>query len=100
MSDQPSSPPPQQSSGPPQGRPPRGRQGGRPFFRKKFCKFCARNTSINYKDIDTLRRFTTDRGKILPRRITGNCAKHQRKLALAIKRARALALVPFTTAAR
>ena len=73
---------------------------GRPFYRKKFCKFCARSgsgaVSIDYKEIDTLRRFTTDRGKILPRRVTGNCAKCQRKLSAAIKRARALALLPFT----
>lgn len=76
----------------------RSRQG-RPFYRKKFCKFCARSGSgkvlIDYKDFDTLRRFTTDRGKILPRRVTGNCAKCQRKLSAAVKRARALALLPF-----
>jgi len=73
---------------------------GRPFYRKKFCKFCARSGSgavvIDYKEIDTLRRYTTDRGKILPRRVTGNCAKCQRKVSAAIKRARALALLPFT----
>lgn len=73
---------------------------GRPFYRKKFCKFCARSSSgvviIDYKDTDTLRRCTTDRGKILPRRVTGNCAKCQRKVSAAIKRARALALLPFT----
>ena len=73
---------------------------GRPFYRKKFCKFCARSESgaviIDYKEIDALRRYTTDRGKILPRRVTGNCAKCQRKLSAAIKRARALALLPFT----
>ena len=73
---------------------------GRPFYRKKFCKFCARSGSgaviIDYKEIDALRRYTTDRGKILPRRVTGNCAKCQRKLSAAIKRARALALLPFT----
>ena len=73
---------------------------GRPFYRKKFCKFCARSGAgavvIDYKELDTLRRYTTDRGKILPRRVTGNCAKCQRKLSAAIKRARALALLPFT----
>ena len=73
---------------------------GRPFYRKKFCKFCARSSNglviIDYKDTDTLRRYTTDRGKILPRRVTGNCAKCQRKVSAAIKRARALALLPFT----
>jgi small subunit ribosomal protein S18 len=77
----------------------RGRQG-RPFYRKKFCKFCARSGSgtvlIDYKELDTLRRYITDRGKILPRRVTGNCAKCQRKLSVAVKRARALALLPFT----
>ena len=52
---------------------------------------------VNYKDSDTLRRFTTERGKILPRRITGTCAKHQRLVAREIKRARSLALLPFVT---
>ena len=83
----------------PRDRGPRGRQGGgggRPYYRKKFCKFCARTTTINYKDVETLRRFVTERGKILPRRVTGNCAKHQRKLAVAIKRARSMALIPFS----
>ena len=73
---------------------------GRPFYRKKYCKFCARSSNgvvlIDYKDTDTLRRSTTDRGKILPRRVTGNCAKCQRKVSAAVKRARALALLPFT----
>ena len=73
---------------------------GRPFFRKKYCKFCARTKTgsviIDYKEIDALRRYITDRGKILPRRVTGNCAKCQRKLSVAVKRARALALLPFT----
>jgi len=77
----------------------RGRPGGRykVYFRKKVCKFCVRRAKINFLDPDALRRFTTDRGKILPRRITGNCAKHQRQLALAVKRARALALLPFVS---
>lgn len=79
----------------------RGRsRPGRPFYRKKFCKFCARTKTgsviIDYKEIDTLRRYITDRGKILPRRVTGNCAKCQRKLSAAVKRARTLALLPFT----
>ena len=65
------------------------------FFRKKACRFCANKAKIDYKDADGLRRFTTERGKILPRRITGTCAKHQRELALAIKRARAICLLPF-----
>jgi len=71
------------------------RPRGKSMFRKKVCRFCANKATIDYKDPDTLRRFTTDRGKILPRRITGTCAKHQRKLALEIKRARAIALMPF-----
>ena len=68
---------------------------GKFFFRKKVCRFCTQKTRINYKDADILRRYTTERGKILPRRITGTCAKHQRRLALEIKRARALALLPY-----
>ena len=64
--------------------------------RKKVCQFCADKTeTIDYKDVDALRRYTTERGKILPRRITGTCAKHQRRLALEIKRARAICLLPF-----
>jgi small subunit ribosomal protein S18 len=73
-----------------------GRGGrGKVFFKKKVCKFCTQKLKIDYKDADTLRRFITDRGKILPRRITGTCAKHQRALALAIKQARSIALLPF-----
>jgi small subunit ribosomal protein S18 len=73
-----------------------GRPGkGKVFFKKKVCKFCIQKLKIDYKDADTLRRFITERGKILPRRITGTCAKHQRSLALAIKRARIIALLPF-----
>ena len=68
---------------------------GKVFFKKKVCKFCIQKLKIDYKDADTLRRFITERGKILPRRITGTCAKHQRALALAIKRARIIALLPF-----
>ena len=75
-----------------------GPRGGRKgFFRKKVCKFCTNKLRIDYKDPDTLRRFVTERGKILPRRITGSCAKHQRALAIAIKRARALAFLPFVS---
>ena len=73
----------------------RGGKGGKAFFKKKICKFCVQKLKIDYKDADTLRRFITERGKILPRRITGTCAKHQRALALAIKQARMLALLPF-----
>ena len=75
----------------------RQRLSNRPFFRKKFCKFCSRKKTINYKDIDTIRRFTTDQGKILPSRVTGNCAKCQRKMSKAIKRARSMAILPFTS---
>lgn len=76
----------------------RGGRGGRKgFFRKKVCKFCAQKLKIDYKEHETLKRFITERGKILPRRITGSCAKHQRRLAVAIKRARALAYIPYVT---
>jgi small subunit ribosomal protein S18 len=76
----------------------RGGRGGRKgFFRKKVCKFCTQKLKIDYKDPETLKRFITERGKILPRRITGSCAKHQRRLAVAIKRARALAYIPYVT---
>jgi len=73
---------------------------GRRFFVKhKICRFCADpSLKIDYKEPKTLAVFTTERGKIIPRRISGNCAKHQRMLALAIKRARNIALLPFTTA--
>src|SRR5438445_11195524 len=69
----------------------------RGFARRKVCRFCAdKNVPIDYKDPGTLKYFITDRGKIIPRRISGNCAKHQRKVSLAIKRARMIALMPFT----
>jgi small subunit ribosomal protein S18 len=77
----------------------RFKDGGRPrfgrFFRRKVCKFCSKKLSLSFRDADTLRRFITERGKILPRRITGTCPKHQRRLAVAIKQARTLALLPF-----
>lgn len=75
-----------------------GKEGGkRGFARRKICRFCADKTvRIDYKDPQTLKYFITDRGKIVPRRISGNCAKHQRKVSLAIKRARMIALMPFT----
>ncbi len=72
-----------------------GRGKGKVYFKKKVCKFCTQKLKIDYKDSDALRRFTTERGKILPRRITGTCARHQRELALAVKRARVIALLPF-----
>ncbi len=65
--------------------------------RKKVCAFCQdKSASIDYKDINKLRRFISERGKILPRRITGTCAKHQRALTVAIKRSRHIALLPYT----
>ncbi|MGA7192369.1 MAG: 30S ribosomal protein S18 [Anaerolineales bacterium] len=68
------------------------------FARPKTCQFCAdKSLSIDYKKADMLRRFVTDEGKIRPRRQTGNCARHQRALAGAIKRARHIALLPFTS---
>ena len=70
---------------------------GKTFFRKKVCRFCANKAKIDYKDADGLKRFTTERGKILPRRITGTCAKHQRELTVAIKRARNICLLLFVT---
>ena len=66
--------------------------------RRKVCRFCAdRTLMIDYKDPQTLRYFITERGKIVPRRISGNCARHQRKVAVAVKRSRKLALMPYTT---
>jgi small subunit ribosomal protein S18 len=65
--------------------------------RRKTCRLCAgKVTIIDYKDINMLRGFTTDRGKIIARRVSGNCAKHQRQVTEAIKRARNIALLPFT----
>ena len=65
--------------------------------RKKVCVFCGdKNGEIDYKDVNKLKRYVSERGKILPRRITGNCAKHQRALTVAIKRARHIALMPYT----
>ncbi|HEY7490584.1 MAG TPA: 30S ribosomal protein S18 [Candidatus Tectomicrobia bacterium] len=67
------------------------------FLRKKICRFCAdKILLIDYKDVRRLRNLITERGKIIPRRISGNCAGHQRQLSVAIKRARHLALMPFT----
>ena len=75
------------------------RGNGRPNrkSRKKVCAFCVDKVeSIDYKDTQKLRKFTSDRAKILPRRVTGTCAKHQRELTVAIKRARHLALLPYS----
>ena len=73
------------------------RKKSRVFYKRKVCRFCSQKLKVNYKDPSSLRRFITERGKILPRRITGTCAKHQRSLTTEIKRARALALLPFVT---
>lgn len=63
--------------------------------RKKVCVFCGKDKTIDYKDIALLSKYVSERGKILPRRITGNCAKHQRAITSAIKRARHLAILPY-----
>lgn len=83
-----------------------GRDGGDPFGlrrrggKRKVCRFCADSeVTIDYKDSSLLRYFISDRGKIVPRRISGNCAKHQREMMLAIKRARNVALMPYTSEA-
>lgn len=74
-----------------------GRRGGR--RRKKVCHFCANHIDhVDYKDIDLLKRYVSEKGKIVPRRVTGTCAKHQRTLTVAVKRARIIALMPFTIA--
>lgn len=66
--------------------------------RKKFCRFCAdKNVALDYKNVELLRDFVTDRGKLIARRITGTCAKHQRRLTTAVKRARQMALLYYTT---
>lgn len=70
--------------------------GRRRIFRRKSCKFCAeRVRAIDFHDAPRLSKFTSERGKILPRRISGNCARHQRQLARAVKRARVAALMPY-----
>lgn len=63
--------------------------------RKKVCVFCGKNNVVDYKNVSQLEKYTSERGKILPRRITGTCAKHQRVLTVAIKRARHIALMPY-----
>lgn len=65
--------------------------------RKKICAFCAdKNLEIDYKDVEKIKKFVSDKGKILPRRATGTCALHQRKVTEAVKRARTIALLPYT----
>ena len=77
----------------------KGGQRRRPMFRRKVCRFCAdKSLKIDYKDLRTITQFVTERGKMTPSRITGNCARHQRLLTTAVKRARSVALLPFTTA--
>jgi len=77
----------------------RGGRGGRVRrARRRVCSFCVdKVTEVDYKDVNKLRKYITERGKILPRRISGNCAKHQRVLTEAIKKARVIALLPYTT---
>ncbi len=73
------------------------RGGGRGFGRRKVCRYCAdKNLKVDYKNAADLKYFVTERGKIVPRRISGNCARHQREVATAIKRGRNLALLPYT----
>jgi small subunit ribosomal protein S18 len=73
----------------------------RGFGRRKVCRFCAdKSLIIDYKSPQVLRYFITERGKLVPRRISGNCAKHQRQVTTAVKRARMLALMPFKAAGR
>jgi small subunit ribosomal protein S18 len=68
------------------------------YIKRKVCRFCADKTlEIDYKSPRILRYFITERGKIIPRRISGNCAKHQREITTAIKKARNIAILPFTT---
>jgi len=86
---------------PSEGGRPRPGGGGKKRFtvRRKVCRFCAdKALKVDYKDQGQLKYFLTERGKIIPRRISGNCAKHQREVATAIKRARVLALLPYTVA--
>ena len=72
-------------------------RGGRGFGRRKVCRYCAdKNAKIDYKNASELKYFVTERGKIVPRRISGNCALHQRQVATAIKRSRNVALLPYT----
>ena len=103
-----SGPGPGSGSGPRQGGRPQGGPGGRPsggpggrgkfFRRKKVCKFCTEKIdAIPYRDVRLLQGFVAERGKIVPRRLTGVCTTHQRRLTRAIKQARNIALLPFAT---
>ena len=66
-----------------------------PRRRRKVCVFCGKDNTIDYQDVNTLKRYGSERGKILPRRVTGNCAKHQRAITVAVKRARHMAIMPY-----
>ncbi|MFB3070915.1 MAG: 30S ribosomal protein S18 [Nitrospirales bacterium] len=70
-------------------------RGNRLFQRRRTCRFCQEKTPLDFKDVPLLRNFLTERGRIIPRRTSGNCMRHQRKLTLAIKRARSIALLAF-----
>ena len=74
---------------------PMKRRGMGMHRRKKVCVFCGKDNEISYKDTAKLKRYVSERGKILPRRVTGCCARHQRALTVAIKRARHIALMPY-----
>lgn len=79
-------------------RPQRRGRGNKPFYAKKVCRFCTKQIDekgIDYKNIDLMRRYVMPSGKIVPRRINGNCAKHQRRITAEVKKARILALLPF-----
>ena len=76
---------------------PRGNMRVRSRRRPKFCYYCVeKQEKVDYKDVEKLRKYISERGKIIPRRVTGNCAKHQRQLTKAIKRARYMALLPYS----
>ncbi len=88
--------PPPRSSGPRGRKKPFTRRKKRVYHRRKVCRFCADSSlAIEYKQPKALQHFITERGKIIPRRISGTCAKHQRTLTVAIKRARTIALLPY-----
>ena len=87
---------PRERKGKPGDKDKKGGARKRGFARRKVCRFCAdKKVGIDYKDPQLLKYFITDRGKIIPRRISGNCAAHQRKIGVAVKRARMIALMPF-----
>jgi small subunit ribosomal protein S18 len=95
----PGAPRPPRPAGAPGAGGPGGGPGGRKFFRrKKVCKFCTEKIdAISYRDVRLLQGFVAERGKIVPRRLTGVCTRHQRRLSLAIKQSRNIALLPFAS---